>query len=140
MDGIGNIPEAKRWLNSAAELGHTDAITGLEDLERDKKINRLEKQIELAQALSAIIAVLVALAFIIFHSSISSKAKAILGEIFLGTVSFSLCQILLDAFYILPVMSSITMVMGFQIIFALAVYFIIKKYLSLVNFASSENL
>lgn len=130
VDGIGDTKEAKRWLISAAELGNKDAATALEGLEVDLEIERLERGIALLSALSAVTAVVLALIVIFFNSFIGSGAQFAIKEIFVIAVSFSLGQILIDAVYVMPALSSITTVMSGQLFFFLAIYLIIRKYLS----------
>ena len=130
VDGIGDTKEAKRWLISAAELGNKDAATALEGLEVDLEIERLERGIALLSALSAVTAVVLALIVIFFNSFIGSGAQFAIKEIFVIAVSFSLGQILIDAIYVMPALSSITTVMSGQLFFFLAIYLIIRKYLS----------
>jgi tetratricopeptide (TPR) repeat protein len=130
VDGIGDTKEAKRWLLSAAELGNKDATTALEDFDSDLEIDRLERNIALMQALSAVTAIVLALVVIFFNSFIGSGAQFAIREIFVIAVSFSLGQILIDAVYVMPALSSITTVMSGQLFFFLAIYLIIRKYLS----------
>lgn len=130
VDGIGDTKEAKRWLISAAKLGNKDAATALEGLEVDLEIERLERGIALLSALSAVTAVVLALIVIFFNSFIGSGAQFAIKEIFVIAVSFSLGQILIDAVYVMPALSSITTVMSGQLFFFLAIYLIIRKYLS----------
>lgn len=130
VDGIGDTKEAKRWLISAAELGNKDAATALEGLEVDLEIERLERGIALLSALSAVTAVVLALIVILFKSFIGSGSQFAIKEIFVIAVSFSLGQILIDAVYVMPALSSITTVMSGQLFFFLAIYLIIRKYLS----------
>ena len=130
VDGIGDAKEAKRWLISAAKLGNKDAATALEGLEVDLEIERLERGIALLSALSAVTAVVLALIVIFFNSFIGSGAQFAIKEIFVIAVSFSLGQILIDAIYVMPALSSITTVMSGQLFFFLAIYLIIRKYLS----------
>lgn len=130
VDGIGDAKEAKRWLISAAKLGNKDAATALEGLEVDLEIERLERGIALLSALSAVTAVVLALIVIFFNSFIGSGAQFAIKEIFVIAVSFSLGQILIDAVYVMPALSSITTVMSGQLFFFLAIYLIIRKYLS----------
>ena len=130
VDGIGDTKEAKRWLISAAELGNKDAITALEDFDSDLEIDRLERNIALMQALSAVTAIVLALVVIFFNSFIGSGAQFAIREIFVIAVSFSLGQILIDAVYVMPALSSITTVMSGQLFSFLAIYLIIRKYLS----------
>lgn len=130
VDGIGDTKEAKRWLISAAELGNKDAATALEGLEVDLEIERLERGIALLSALSAVTAVVLALIVILFNSFIGSGSQFAIKEIFVIAVSFSLGQILIDAVYVMPALSSITTVMSGQLFFFLAIYLIIRKYLS----------
>lgn len=130
VDGIGDTKEAKRWLISAAKLGNKDAATALEGLEVDLEIERLERGIALLSALSAVTAVVLALIVIFFNSFIGSGAQFAIKEIFVIAVSFSLGQILIDAIYVMPALSSITTVMSGQLFFFLAIYLIIRKYLS----------
>jgi hypothetical protein len=130
VDGISDTKEAKRWLISAAELGNKDAATALEGLEVDLEIERLERGIALLSALSAVTAVVLALIVIFFNSFIGSGAQFAIKEIFVIAVSFSLGQILIDAVYVMPALSSITTVMSGQLFFFLAIYLIIRKYLS----------
>ena len=130
VDGIGDAKEAKRWLISAAKLGNKDAATALEGLEVDLEIERLERGIALLSALSAVTAVVLALIVIFFNSFIGSGAQFAIKEIFVIAVSFSLGQMLIDAIYVMPALSSITTVMSGQLFFFLAIYLIIRKYLS----------
>ena len=130
VDGIGDTKEAKRWLISSAELGNKDAATALEGLEVDLEIERLERGIALLSALSAVTAVVLALIVIFFNSFIGSGAQFAIKEIFVIAVSFSLGQMLIDAIYVMPALSSITTVMSGQLFFFLAIYLIIRKYLS----------
>lgn len=130
VDGISDTKEAKRWLISAAKLGNKDAATALEGLEVDLEIERLERGIALLSALSAVTAVVLALIVIFFNSFIGSGAQFAIKEIFVIAVSFSLGQILIDAVYVMPALSSITTVMSGQLFFFLAIYLIIRKYLS----------
>ena len=130
VDGIGDVKEAKRWLISAAKLGNKDAATALEGLEVDLEIERLERGIALLSALSAVTAVVLALIVIFFNSFIGSGAQFAIKEIFVIAVSFSLGQMLIDAIYVMPALSSITTVMSGQLFFFLAIYLIIRKYLS----------
>jgi tetratricopeptide (TPR) repeat protein len=130
VDGIGDTKEAKRWLLSAAELGNKDATTALEDFDSDLEIDRLERNIALMQALSAVTAIVLALVVIFFNSFIGSGAQFAIREIFVIAVSFSLGQILIDAVYVMPALSSITTVMSGQLFSFLAIYLIIRKYLS----------
>ena len=145
VDGIGNISEARQWLNSAAELGHKDAAVALGGFDIDQRIvginnemkaiqseiDKLDKQIELVQAASVVLAIIIALVVNIFHSSISITASAFLREIFLAAISFSTTQTLLDAADVMPALSSITTMGAVQVIFFLVMYFIIRKYLAL---------
>ena len=130
VDGIGNIQEAKRWLISAAELGNADAVAAIEELESEAEINQLEKSIALVQTLSPIIAIVLALAALLFSSFFGSGAQAVIKEIFVIAVSFSLWQTLIDAMDVMPALSSITTMGAVQVIFFLVMYFIIRKYLS----------
>jgi TPR repeat protein len=130
VDGIGNIQEAKRWLISAAELGNADAVAAIEELESEAEINQLEKSIALVQALSPMIAIVLALAALLFSSFFGSGAQAVIKEIFVIAVSFSLWQTLIDATYVMPALSPITSMVAVHVIFFLVIYFIIRKYLS----------
>ena len=131
VDGIGNIQEAKRWLISAAELGNADAVAALEELEHETEINQLERSMALMQALSPIIAIVLALAALLFSSFFGSGAQTAIKEIFVIAVSFSLWQTLMDATYVMPALTSITTMVAVQVIFFLFIYFIIRKFLSL---------
>ena len=131
VDGIGNTQEAKRWLISAAELGNADAVAALEELEHETEINQLERSMALMQALSPIIAIVLALAALFFSSFFGSGAQTAIKEIFVIAVSFSLWQTLMDATYVMPALSSITTMVAVQVIFFLFIYFIIRKFLSL---------
>ena len=82
------------------------------------------------QALSAVTAIVLALVVIFFNSFIGSGAQFAIREIFVIAVSFSLGQILIDAVYVMPALSSITTVMSGQLFSFLAIYLIIRKYLS----------
>ena len=137
VDGIGDTKEAKRWLISAAELGNKDAAIALEDLDSDLEIDRLELEIDrlergiaLLQALSAVTAIVLALVAIFVKSFISPGAQVAIKEVFVIAVSFSLGQLLLDAVYVMPVLSSITTIMSVQILSFLGIYFTLRQYLS----------
>ena len=85
----------------------------------------------LVQALSPMIAIVLALAALFFSSFYGSGAQTAIKEIFVIAVSFSLWQTLMDGTYVMPALSSITTMVAVQVIFFLFIYFIIRKFLSL---------
>lgn len=137
-NNISNPDMAYKWMKSAADTGHLEAIYALKEMESDKSIDRLERNTAYLDALPAVLTLAFALVGLLLSSKMNLRSKSYIYGGFIGIFSYTIANPIVNVMTEFNSGMSSSVVLAVTALITVLTYFILDKFLIVFTYAKDD--